>query len=206
MTFESFDTGGLAQNEQALLVAQNFVDNFPRASRHGWVIGFHGEPRAGKTHLAVAILQACAQRYRPDGHLLTPQLLNLPKALRAERERYNKPELPSPLQEAKVTSLLALDDMGAEYQREEDTSRVSWLSEQLYDLLDERLMNNRPLVYTTNLSPSDMERRYDNEQWMRVLARLREAEITDPLEVLKVSREQPERAKAKQMLYASRSG
>jgi DNA replication protein DnaC len=184
MTLDSFETGGLAQNERAEKAARSFVDNFLRAQEEGWVLGFYGQPRAGKTHLGVAIAQACAKRY-----LCRPVLLNLPKALRQERERFSDRDLPSPFQAAAQGDLLVLDDLGAEYERTaDDPSRVSWLSEQLYMLIDERVMNNRPFVYTTNLTRSDMERRYSNEAWQRVYARLREAEVnpSGALEVVRV--------------------
>jgi hypothetical protein len=81
-----------------------------------------------------------------------------------------------------------LDDLGAEYEKASTGSGVSWLSEQLYLLIDERVMNNRPFVYTTNLSRSDMDRKYSNESWQRVYARIREAEINPAgaLEVVRV--------------------
>ena len=184
MTLDSFRTGGLAQNERAERAARSFVDNFIQARAEGWVLGFYGEPRAGKTHLGIGIAQACAKRY-----LCRPVLLNLPKALRQERERFSDNSLPSPFQAAAQADLLVLDDLGAEYERTaDDPSRVSWLSEQLYMLIDERVMNNRPFVYTTNLTRSDMERRYSNEAWQRVYARLREAEVNPggALEVVRV--------------------
>lgn len=181
MTFRSFETGGLAQNERALLAARNFVRNYLTAREQGWVLGFWGQPRSGKTHLAVAIAQACTKRY-----LARPMLLNVPKALRAERERFNDPSKPSLLERAAEVDLLVLDDLGAQYERQAaDTSRVSWVSEQLYNLLDERILASRPIVYTTNLSPSDLERRLSNEQGQRILGRLKEAEVA-ALEVLAV--------------------
>lgn len=184
MTLASFDTGDKPQNELALRVARNFVENFTQARREGWVLGFWGNPRAGKTHLAVAVAQACTKRY-----MIRPMLLNLPKALRQERERFDNKDLPSPFAQAAQADLLVLDDLGAEYERMAgDSSRVSWLSEQIYMLIDERIMQNRPFIYTTNLAPAEIESRYSGEAWHRVLARLREAEINPAgaLEVIAV--------------------
>lgn len=184
MTLGNFQTGEIAQNQQALKAAMNFVDNYERAAQEGWVLGFFGQPRTGKTHLGVAIAQAITKRY-----LARPAFCNLPRALREERERFRNPDLPSPLQSAATSDFLVLDDLGAEYERmAEDSSRVSWLSEQVYLLLDERIMNNKPFVYTTNLSRSDMEKKYQNETWQRVFARLREAEVNPAgaLEIVRV--------------------
>lgn len=200
MTLETFKTGGSQQNERALLAARNFVDHWPRAQDNGWVLGFFGDPRAGKTHLATGIAQACIRRF-----LIRPMLLNLPKALNAERERYSRPDLPSPLKEAQKADLLILDDLGAEYERQAgDPSRVSWLSEQLYSLLDERFMEKRPIIYTTNLAPSDMEKRYDNEAWLRVYARLKTAQVINPLEIFPVDELRIADPEAKALLLAER--
>jgi len=173
MTFSSFDTGGIAQNERALELARSFVDNYPRAAEEGWVIGFYGEPRSGKTHLAVATLQKATKRYS-----IRPQLLNLPLALKVERERFNNSAIESPFSAAARADLLVIDDLGAEYERQAAArGNVSWLSEQLYELLEARFMEERPTIYTTNLSPSDMAKKYSNEAWKRVFARLDDAEV-----------------------------
>lgn len=182
MTLDSFQTGGFAQNERAEGAARSFVDHYDEARADGWVLGFYGEPRSGKTHLAVAIAQAATKRF-----LCKPYLLNLPRALRAERERFGDGGGASQLQEAAEADLLVLDDLGAEYEKASGGG-VSWISEQLYLLIDDRVMNNRPFVYTTNLSRSDMERKYSGEAWQRVYARIREAEVHPggALEVVRV--------------------
>jgi DNA replication protein DnaC len=179
MTLSSYDTGGIDQNKRALDAARNFVDNYPEARENGWIMGFWGEPRAGKTHLAVGVAQAITKRYGAR-----PMLLNLPKAMTAERERFRNPDLSSPLAEAKNADIVVLDDLGAEYERQQADQRVSWLTEQLYQLIDDRFMKDLPTIYTTNLSPSDMETRYGNEAWKRVLARIETAQVAS-LEVLR---------------------
>lgn len=184
MTLATFNTGGLAPNELALRVARNFVDHYLQAAEEGWALGFWGKPRTGKTHLAVATALACTKRY-----LIRPYLLNLPRALAAERERFRDDAVDSPFKKAAACDLLILDDLGAEYQRQgADSGAVSWVSEMVYNLVDERIMNTRPILYTSNLSPQDMQSRYGGETWARVLGRLREAEVNPAgaLEVIEV--------------------
>lgn len=199
MTLDSFQTGGFAQNERAEQAARSFVDHYDEARKEGWVLGFYGEPRSGKTHLAVALAQASTKRF-----LCKPYLLNLPKALRAERERFQDSSRVSELQSAAEADLLVLDDLGAEYEKA-GGSGVSWLSEQLYLLIDDRVMNNKPFVYTTNLSRSDMERKYSNEAWQRVYARIKEAEINPAgaLEVVRVPEvSQGRKSRAAELLFS----
>lgn len=178
MTLNNYKTGDLLQNEKAVKVAKNFVNNWQEAKKEGWMIGFYGPPQSGKTHLSVGIAQAITKRF-----LAKPAFMNLPKALKAERERYSNPDLPSQLEKGAKADLLILDDLGAEYERNQDREQVSWLSEQLYTLFDERIMNNLPTVYTTNLSPPQLEQKYNNESGKRVLARIESALVIPPLKI-----------------------
>lgn len=166
MTIASFETGDISQNQRALDAARNFIDNYLQAREEGWVMGFWGEPRAGKTHLAVGMAQAAAKRYGAR-----PELMNLPKALHRERERFGNRGLSSPLTTGRTCDLLVLDDFGAEYLKGAGDS-VDWVAEQMYQLIDERYMNNLPTIYTTNLSPSQIKEKYSGTAWERVLARL----------------------------------
>lgn len=180
MTFQYFHTGERAKNEQALKVARNFVDNYEKARQRGWLLGFWGKPASGKTHLAVAIAQACVKRY-----LARPRIWNVPKLLKAQREWFNTPDWErkqkgmnsSPLDDAMGCDLLILDDFGAQYERDENPERVSWVMEQLYTILDERFMSDRPTIVTSNLSPSELRERLSSEAGKRVLSRIERAQV-----------------------------
>jgi len=195
MTLNNYNTGQILQNEQALKISKNFVENYPAARSEGWMIGFYGPPQSGKTHLSVGIAQAITKRY-----LARPLFMNLPKALKAERERYSNPDLPSELSIGAEADLLVLDDLGAEYERAEDRSRVSWLTEQIYTLLDERIMKNLPTIYTTNLSPPEMEKKYQNESGQRILARMKTAQVMPPIKVEPVDESKDSDTEARRLL------
>ena len=97
-----------------------------------------------------------------------------------------------------------LDDLGAQYERQaDDTSRVSWVSEQLYQLLNERVMHNRTTIYTTNLSPTDLQRALSNESGQRVLGRLLQPQIAT-LEIKSVPNLHDEsKSAARELLFAT---
>lgn len=177
MTLANFKTGDSPHNEEALTVARNFVENFAKAQENGWVLGFWGEPNTGKTHLAVAIAQALTKRY-----LARPILANVPDLLQGERERFNNPEAASPIQRAIEADILILDDLGAQYEKG-GGDQMSWVMDRLYHLLDQRYTHNRPTIYTTNFTPSDLARRMSTESSARVLSRLQRAEPIEPLEI-----------------------
>lgn len=203
MTLASYKTGGNEQNQRALEVAENFVDHFNRARQAGWMICFYGQPRCGKTHLAVAIAQACVERHSGNGPLTT-QLLNIPAALAVERQRMSDGGQ-SPFARASKVDLLVVDDLGAEYERQPDGDRVSWISERMYELLDDRVMDELPTIFTTNLTPSDLERRYKNEAWQRVYHRLISGLVIPPLEIFRIEGHGGYDREAKALLHKVRA-
>ena len=68
--------------------------------------------------------------------------------------------------------LLIIDDLGAEPTIKNITN------EHIYNIINERLVNNRPFIITTNLSPIDLIDRYDQ----RIASRLTAATTTARIE------------------------
>lgn len=215
MTLDEYDTGGDPKNEQALTAARNFVDNYQQASREGWLLGFWGLPSSGKTHLTTGIGMACVRRY-----LAKPAYFNVPTELRRERERFRdqsrqhyqssgrtaSPPTVSPIDSAIYAELLILDDLGAEYHRQgADSGDVSWVYEQLYTILEERIMGCRATLFTSNFSPSDLARRMGNESGKRVLSRIERAQASPALEVVEVPGANRQSDAAAQKLFSVRT-
>jgi len=167
MTLGAYQTGDIRQNSMALQVARNFVDNWPVARAEGWMLGFWGPPRAGKTHLATGIAIACLKRY-----MVRPVIRSVPELLREERRGYSGvgDAAMTPVDEARLADLLILDDLGAEYIRTRTDARSDqdWVDEQLYLILNDRFIHQRPTIYTTNLSPDDMPQRLSQRVYSRI--------------------------------------
>lgn len=153
-TFQNFKTEGDPMNEQALQAAKNYVDEFPTFNEQGYGFGLSGAPRSGKTHLITATTIALIKRWN-----LKPFLLSVPRMIRLEKERFNNPDLPSPIENATQADICILDDLGAEYkkQSQQATHDLSWVEEQLYLILDERIKRSAPTLYTTNLSAGELD-------------------------------------------------
>lgn len=211
MTLDSYDAGGDPKNEQALAIARNFVDNYEQAEDEGWLMGFWGLPGVGKTHLTLGIVQDCVRRYN-----VKPVIFNVSSELRRERQSFGGPSgrfqggtwIPapvSPIDRAIEAQLLVLDDIGAEYHRQgADSSSVSWVYEQLYTILEERIMGCRPTLFSSNLSPSDLARRMDNEAGKRVLSRIERSQVAPALEVVEVEGANRQSEAAASKLFAAR--
>lgn len=185
MTFANFETGNSEKNKQALRAARNFVDLWEdHATQKGWILGFWGLPASGKTHLAMAMTIALIKRY-----FVTAAVFNVPDMLRLERARWGtKPgtQGTSLIQRAIDADFLVLDDLGSQQQKKSDDGTVTWVEEQLYVILDQRIMNLKPIVYTTNLNPDALKTALSSgeDEWLsRIWSRIERAQVTDPYEV-----------------------
>ncbi|WP_217924732.1 AAA family ATPase [Miltoncostaea oceani] len=200
MTFAAYDPGSAPENLMALRVARNFCDSWVQARREGWVLGLWGTPGCGKTHLATAMALELTRRFLAKSLVVT-----VPNLLRDQRRTFGASErsdVASPIERAINADFLVLDDLGAEYLRSREGARseVDWVSEQLYLLLDERLRHDRPTVFTTNYSPTDLQRVLQE----RVSSRLERAEVMPALEMTKVSARVRTNAGAQNLLTKDR--
>lgn len=200
MTLDSFQTGDVPQNQRALAIARRLVEHWEEACRQGWVLGFWGKPATGKTHLVNGIALACVERY-----LTRPLVLSVPRLLRIERQRFgpNREQGVSMIEQAIEAELLVLDDLGAEYHRQRDEGGVSWVEEVLYQILDERVLAARPLLYTTNLSPQDLRVKLGSlgSGAERLWSRIARAEVGPAVEVRRVESAAHPNQSARSLLY-----
>lgn len=111
----------------------------------------------GKTSLAVSILKQRIQGHNEHGLFMV-----VPTLFAEIRAGFNQPNPPALLERVKsIPGLLVLDDLGAERATE-------WVQEQLYDILNTRMLNGRPTLVTTNLRLSDLVDRIGERTMERV--------------------------------------
>lgn len=182
-TFAAFDTGGIDQNEDALLVAKNFVRKWQQAADEGWILGFAGMPGTGKTHLVTAMSMALIKR-----HLIKPMILSVPKLLFLERQRFGAARGQagkSLIELAMEADLTVLDELGGEQSKAADSpEQVTWVQEQLYLILDERIRRGLPTLYTTNLSRNALRQHFgEGTAGGRLWSRIERAEVMPALEM-----------------------
>ncbi|RRR75568.1 MAG: AAA family ATPase [Candidatus Viridilinea halotolerans] len=143
MTFETFDT-----SDTCSIITTTYCHAQTYAQRPQGNFVLIGGYGTGKTHLATAIAHV---RYAAGDRVLLKTcagMLNLLRAsFRDDAEGYERR-----LERIITADLLVIDDLGAERATE-------WADEQLFLIINERIMAQRPMVITSNQRPDALDRR-----------------------------------------------
>ena len=124
----------------------DITHNFTERAR---TIILHGRPGAGKSHLLHETVRTLREHRRK---VVSKNAINCADILR-EGNTHTLEQFWAP------AAIFCLDDFGAEYHTE-------WLTTQWFSLFDQRI--NKWTFITTNLSPAQIESRYDS----RIASRL----------------------------------
>ncbi|NJD60048.1 MAG: DNA replication protein DnaC [Anaerolineales bacterium] len=150
LTFENFQPRGRIGlgpwQADSLERAYNQAQQFSQKA-DGWLL-LQGGYGCGKTHLAAAIANFTVSLSVPTLFITVPDLLD------ALRFTYSSEEstFEQRFDEIRQASLLIMDDFGTQ-------NATAWAQEKLFQILNYRYINKRPLVVTTNLLLEQIEGR-----------------------------------------------
>ena len=151
MTFESFDLWGSYRSSpsdrESLVRAKRAAQEFA-ANPQGWLL-LTGPRGCGKTHLAIAIASESERQGRSTFYAFVPSLLDHLRATFSPDSPIGYDEL---FEQVQTTSLLVLDDLGAE-------SSTPWAEEKLYQVVVYRYDRQLPTVITSFLEFEDLRNR-----------------------------------------------
>ncbi len=168
-TFDNFKSRAGAG--RAFVESKRFVDEFDRNQGIGLMM--FGTPGSGKSHLAAAITHELLAKEKSVVFQAVPELLERIRSTFNKNAKESEQQIMKALQSC---DLLVLDDIGSE--------RVTgWVYEIFFRIVDGRYRNERPIVYTSNLTPKELELRFsefedghnlESEQTPRILDRITE--------------------------------
>lgn len=134
--FDNFKSSS-ASRKRVLETARKFVDEY---QPNGNGLLFMGESGTGKTHLAVAILKELIQKRYPG---VFYNIITLLDELRASYNSQDDSEQWELIDRVRDTSILVLDDLGAE-------KTSGWVNDRLYAIINYRYENKKTTIVTSN--------------------------------------------------------
>jgi DNA replication protein DnaC len=160
-SFENFEP--VPDTRNALAVCRQWTKELAAGTdlRQGLLL--RGNPGAGKTHLAVAILREVVWSDQGKRALF----LNVPAWLNALRESYGDGEPPP---NPRGYDLVVLDDLGAEHWS-------SWARDRIYNLVNEREQQRGLAIVTTNWEWSELAARVGGPTASRLRRLAREVHV-----------------------------
>ena len=162
-SFETFKSAPGTSQDNALLLAQKLVNEFP--GDRGLL--FMGPAGVGKTHLAVAIIRGLIEKG------FAGIFCEFGSLLKEIQESYNPISKSSELKVLAPiyqTDVLVLDELGA-------TSPTDWVRDTMYQIINKRYNDQKLTIFTTNYSDargSDKEQVLEDRIGTRLRSRLYE--------------------------------
>lgn len=168
MTFENFDPkiAGTAKD-----IAEEYADKFSRETTRGLM--FYGKAGSGKTHLAVAIARRIIETKQIQVRFArVVDLLSEIRKTFDENESYRTENESDLIKKYIAVPLLVIDDLGSE-------KTTDWVRQILYQIIDERWIEQKPIIVTSNLKPNELKARFEERIASRVAGMCRLVESRD---------------------------
>ena len=155
-TFENYQ----GEENQSLIIAKNFVKDYEEMKKENIGLLFYGSVGSGKTYLACSIANALIEQYQVGVKIRNfAQIINeLQKGgFDIDKNAY--------IESLVNTSVLILDDLGIE----RDTS---YAKEQVYNIVNNRYLKQKPTIFTTNLSYDTILNCTESVEHQRIYSRI----------------------------------
>lgn len=173
--FENFQIDG--NNEKLYRLAVNYCNKWQEMKQKNMGFLFYGPPGTGKSYLAFCIANRLLDALVPVIAISTIGLLN---KIKQTYNSYGKEAEIEIINMLKNASLLVLDDIGAE-------NDTPWVKEKLYEIIDSRYRDGKPLICTTNLTKEQLRDKLTGDDGVyRTYDRL--IEMCYPIEITGPSR------------------
>lgn len=146
-------------NENLFKVAKNYIDKFTKMKEDNNGILLHGSAGNGKTYFSACIANALMEKLVP---VICVGAIGLTERISQGKRNWGNDGIFTVLNTLENADLLIIDDLGTE----EDTK---WTRSMIYQIIEKRNSMNLPLIVTTNISLEELQSRYDDRTYSRLL-------------------------------------
>lgn len=158
-TFESMEQNGIPEQCQRNFIhARDYVNRFGEYKSKGIGILMMGPVGVMKTSLSIAIAQSVLKQKHSVQFIPMAELLD--QILTMTRKK-DPSEFLQFEERLRATSLLIIDDLGAEYKQ-------SWITNKVDAIITSRYNRMLPIIITTNLKPNELLGRYQERVYDRL--------------------------------------
>jgi len=155
-TFENWDFK--KGTETMYNLGLNYAENFKDCKDKSLGFLIHGKPGNGKTYLSFCIANKLLQNFVP---VIAASINSILDKLK-DNYKFGNEAGEDFLNKLKKAELLILDDLGAEVHSERNISTI-------YNIIDARYRQGKPLIVTTNLDIKDLGKIYGIRTEDRIL-------------------------------------
>lgn len=155
-TFENYQ----GEENQSLIIAKNFVKDYEEMKKENIGLLFYGSVGSGKTYLACSIANSLIEQYQ-----IGVKIRNFVQIINELQKGGFDFDKNAYVESLVNTSVLILDDLGIE----RDTS---YAKEQVYNIVNNRYLKQKPTIFTTNLSYDTIQNCKDSVEYQRIYSRI----------------------------------
>jgi DNA replication protein DnaC len=135
-------------------VLHHYATNLERYLDIGRGLWFYGPQATGKTSAAIALAKEARRRGRTIGFHATPNVLDRLRAAAHDDDEHDA--VIRLVDQLTALDLLVLDDLGAE-------ASTKYAMDRLYRILNDRYLERRAVIVTSNLEPEELTGRLGNQ-------------------------------------------
>lgn len=147
-----------------------YMNNWKAMKQNGYGFYLWGNVGAGKTHAAIVLANELMER-----EMVEVLFLNMPEAITRVKNTFDseiKSEDSKLFERMKEMELLVLDDVGVE-------KYSDWMADQMYQIIDHRWKNRKPMIITSNLSLEDLGKTYKPQIASRIMGSCKPIRFTE---------------------------
>lgn len=155
-TFENYQV----EEKQRLIISKNFVKDYEQMKKENIGLLFYCSVGSGKTYLSCCIENALIEEYQ-----IGVKIRNFAQIINTLQKGCFDFDKNAYIESLVNTSVLILDELGIE-------RNTSYAKEQVYNIVNNSYLKQKPTIFTTNLSYDTIQNCKDSVEYQRIYSKI----------------------------------